>query len=657
MLMRGISRFAGPRRSVLIWVVVLFVIAGLLATTAVLQYRWIKQISSSLEIQVRSNLQSQMTQWSLDFYGELSAICVALQVGPDSGARDDWTDYLQRYSEWSRKHLAQGSLENIRSNPALISRIYIWETSERAKPRLLFLDPSSNQIEQIAIPPQLEPLLVRLKESSQNLPMALRAWELPDPQNPAPDVPGQPQSSRKHDDPITGWQFDENIPAIVHPLVHHVEPLVHAKTQIPRANEPVDWIVIVLDLATIQKTVLPQLANRYFGNDQELDYKLAVVVTGKPPHVIYSSDVNFPDTNSGAFDSTMNVFGPPPESTEGHLWESLKNVESLRRQDWRTFSGPGWFPVIQYQTGTDPWMLVVKRRAGPLSAVVNRVWRTNLFTGLAVLFLLTASVGLAILATQRVQRLASLQMNFVANVSHELRTPLTVILSAAENIADGVVEEQSAVKEHGGIITSQGRLLLDLVDRILLFAASTAGKKLQFLRPVQVSAILERALQNVAGIAQLAGIEIEKSIQPDLPNILADPVALCQCVQNLIVNAIKYRGRSNWISISAELQQSKDSARQICIRVQDRGIGIRDSELQRIFEPFYRSPETFATNVQGTGLGLTVTQRSVSDMGGKLMVSSTIGVGSTFTIQLPVAESFAVAPLMPHSDGTLGHSR
>jgi signal transduction histidine kinase len=598
-----------------------------------------------------------MTQWSLDFYGELSAICVALQVGPDSGAQDGWTDYLQRYSEWSRKHLAQGSLENIRSNPALISRIYIWETSERAKPRLLLLDPNSNQIEQVAIPPQLEPLLVRLEESSLSLPMALRAWELPASPNPAPEVRGQPQPSRKHDYPITGWQFDENIPAIVHPLVHHVEPLVHPKTEIPRANEPVDWIVIVLDLATIQKTVLPQLANRYFGNDQELDYKLAVVVTGKPPHVIYSSDVNFPDGNSGAYDSTMNVFGPPPESTEGHLWESLRNVESLRREDWRAFSGPGWFPVIQDRAGTEPWMLVVQRRAGPLETVVNQVWRTNLLTSLAVLFLLAASVGLVVLATQRVQRLAGLQMNFVANVSHELRTPLAVMISAAENIADGVVEEQSAIKQHGGIITGQGRLLLDLVDRILLFAASTAGKNLQFLRPVQVSEIIERTVQNVAGLAHSSGIRLEQNIQPDLPSILADPIALCQCLQNLIVNAIKYRGQSNWIGISAELQESKDSTREICIHVQDRGIGIRDSELQRIFEPFYRSPETFATNVQGTGLGLTVAQRSVNEMGGRLMVSSTIGVGSTFTIHLPVAKSSPTPPSMPNIVGTGGHSR
>jgi len=205
-------------------------------------------------------------------------------------------------------------------------------------------------------------------------------------------------------------------------------------SQRQRDQDRVDWIVILLDLETIQKTILPELASRYFGNPQKLDYKLAVITAGNPSRVIYASDPDFPDRSTSVYDSTMNVFGPPPESTEGHLWESLRNVESVRREDWRNFSGPGRFPVIQYGAGTEPWMLLVQRRAGSLEAVVKRVWRTNLITGLVVLLMLAVSVALVVLASQRVQRLARLQMNFVASVSHELRTPLTVMISTAENI-------------------------------------------------------------------------------------------------------------------------------------------------------------------------------------------------------------------------------
>jgi len=653
--MQGSRLLGKAHRSVLFWDIVLFAIAGLLATIAVLQYRWIRQISAAMDFRVRSNLDSLMTQWNLDFYGELSAVCVALQVGPDSGAHDDWTDYLQRYSAWSQEQAAQGSLENIRSNPALIARIYIWETSGGGKPRLLLLDPDSNRIQEATVLPRFEPLLARLRERSESLSMALRAWELSGSLSLNSGIPGQQQASRKLNYPTTGWQFDENMPAIVHPLVHHGQSALHQPT--PRDQDPVDWIVILLDLETIQKTILPELASRYFGNPQKLDYKLAVISAGNPSRVIYASDPDFPDRSTSVYDSTMNVFGPPPESTEGHLWESLRNVESVRREDWRNFSGPGWFPVIQYGAGTEPWMLLVQRRAGSLDAVVKRVWRTNLITGLVVLLMLAVSVALVVLASQRVQRLARLQMNFVASVSHELRTPLTVMISAAENIADGIVEEESEIKEHGGIITGQGRLLLDLVDRILLFAASTSGKNLQSLRPVQVAEILERVLENVAGLIHSAGIRVEQNIQPDLPPALGDPVALCQCVQNLVVNAIKYRGQGNWIGLTAELQGSRDSAREIVIHVQDRGIGIHESELQRVFEPFYRSPEILASHVQGTGLGLTVAQRSIIEMGGELTVVSAVGVGSTFTIHLPVAESSRAAPSFPISVSTSEHSR
>lgn len=635
--MRGGTGPGTARRSVLVWNVVLLAIAALLAAIGFLQYRWIRQISAAMEVRVRSNLESLMTQGNLDFYGELSAICVALQVGPDSGAHDGWMDYLQRYLDWSKKQAAQDSVENIRSNPALIARIYIWETSAREKPRLLLLNRDTNRIEEAVKPPDLEPLLARLQERSQVLSTALRAWELPDSSTSATGTSGRPHALRKLNYPMTGWQFDENLPAIVHPLVHHPQPFLHPDPQTTRNDDPVDWIVIVLDLETIKKEILPELARRYFGGGQVLDYRLAVIVTGKQPRVIYSSDRDYPEGKFGAYDSTMDVFGPPPESTEGQLWESLKNVESLRREDWRNFSGPGWFPVIQYGAGTPPWTLIVQRRAGSLEAVVNRVWRTNLFTGLAVLLLLAASVSLVVLATRRAQRLARLQMNFVTSVSHELRTPLTVMISAAENIVDGVVEEQSEIKEHGGIITGQGHLLLDLVDRILLFAANTAGKNLQSLGPVQTPEILDRVLLNLSGLTQSAGMQIERKIQPDLPSALADPVALSQCLQNLIVNAIKYGGQSKWIGITVEHRENQESPGEVFIHVQDHGIGIRASELQRIFEPFYRSPETLTSNVQGTGLGLTVTQRSVKEMGGKLTVTSVPGAGSTFTIQLPAA--------------------
>src|SRR6266567_3845867 len=90
----------GTREFPLFWIAVISGMASLLVMVAVLQYRWTRQLSVAAEARIGSTLQPMMLGWHLDFYGELSAICVALQVGPDSGARDTWNDYLRRYTDW-----------------------------------------------------------------------------------------------------------------------------------------------------------------------------------------------------------------------------------------------------------------------------------------------------------------------------------------------------------------------------------------------------------------------------------------------------------------------------------------------------------------------------------------------------------------------------
>ncbi len=635
---RGQDR-PGTKRSILLWNVIVLGIAGLLGAIAVLQYRWTEQLSAAMESRIGTDLYSSMTQWNLDFYGRLSTICIALQVGPDSGARDIWKDFLQRYVLWNRKDSEQTPIENIHSNSALVESVYIWETSDLIHPQLHLLDPQTNRIENVTTPPHLDSLLAHLRARSQTLPQALRAWESPTP--PFSEATARVVSPDGDilNSSMTGWQFDEGIPAIAHPLLHHARWEEHGSEISPSEAKPVDWIVVVLNWDTIRKQILPNLSNRYFRSKAGLDYSLAVVSGGTPSRVIYSSDQHFPDLGQFLPDSSMNIFGPPSETIEGQGWESLMNAESQRSGNWRSFSGPGWFPVIQYESGTQPWMLVVKRRTESLEAGVKRVWRVNLATGLAILLLLAVSVTLVVFAARRLNRIAMLQMNFVASVSHELRTPLTVMISAAENIADGVVEEPSQIHEHSGVIVGQGRLLMDLIDRILLFAAGTSGKSLQALRPVHVSEVLNQVQRNVARLVQAAGIDVQERIPEELPPVMADPTLLVQCFQNLIVNAIKYRGESNWVGLSAELRPDSGRPREIWIQVQDRGVGISEFDLDHIFDPFYRSPEMLGTHIQGTGLGLTVAKHCITEMGGRLIVASKLHEGSTFTVQLPVAES------------------
>jgi signal transduction histidine kinase len=609
----------------------------LLIILGTLHYRWGTQIKRAAEVRVGADLESAMIKWHLDFYGEFSTVCVALQIGPDSGERDSWEDYLHRYARWGHADNTDNSAERLYANRDLVKEIYLWETSSRADPQLLRLNAAKEIIEKTAVPDNLEPLLDHLQKNSSSLHVALHAWEADVPASEAKpasgDLPSPSQSLRSNAE--TGWQFDEEIPALVHPIFHYTRHgAVDKKTL--SSLDPVDWVVVVLNLETIQKRILPGLMQRYFQGSHGLEYKLAVVAKGRNGRVLYSSDPGFGTDSEGVPDSVMNIFGPPGQGDTGDLWHAERNAASLSGEDWHRFSSPVWFPVIRRTSEDGPWLLALQSRQGPLDAPATRVWRVNLLTGGVVLLLLAASVGFVVVASQRAQSLASLQMDFVASVSHELRTPLAVILSAGENVQDGLPDGPQQFMEQGSIITEQAHQLMELVDQVLRFAATTKkGAVYHSPRPIQVRELIESALRSTSERLQEEGFTIEQQIPAGLPTTVGDLPALSQCLQNLIINAVKYSDRHRWIGFSARMTQD---ANEIEISVADRGIGIQGSELQLIFEPFYRSPQGVAAQIHGTGLGLAIAKRNAEELGGRLSVVSEVGVGSVFTLHLPVLE-------------------
>jgi signal transduction histidine kinase len=641
--------FQWLKRLPLFWIAVLSVMTSLLIMVGVLQYRWTKELSVATAARIGSSLQPLMLGWHLDFYGELSAICVALQVGPDSGARDNWYDYLHRYMDWSN-----GSVENFYANPGLIKDVYIWETSDRATPRLLRLDAHAAKIEISSVPVDLLPLLARLQSKSSSLSVGLRAWEFSasSAQDRSRGNDRLSPSGSQRSDIMTGWQFDKNIPAIVHPIVQSGGP-VRPNAQPPNNKNPVNWIVVVLNLDYIQRRILPDLTKRYFNGPQGLEYKLAVIDTGRTSTPIFSSDREFPNGDPGAFDSRMNIFGPPPESVEGHFWQTIQNGESLRPEEWRNFSAPVWFPVIQYASNEDQWMLLLQRRTGPLEAIATSIWRRNLMTGGMVLMLLTGGMALIIFTSRRAQKLAHLRLDFVANVSHELLTPIAAIHSVGQNLMDGLCDTKADSILSGSNIAGQTRQLTDMVKQILLFVSTQNGTIRYTLRPLDVRDLIETVRKNVAMLVESNGFEVDQQVQEGLPKVMGDLPALSQCLQNLITNAVKYSGKNRWIGISASAHDAKTNQREVRISVQDHGRGIGNLELGHIFEPFYRSPEVLNAQIHGTGLGLAVAKRIAQAMGGRLSVVSELDVGSTFTLHLPVVlRSDAETPMIVR-DSTL----
>jgi two-component system phosphate regulon sensor histidine kinase PhoR len=121
---------------------------------------------------------------------------------------------------------------------------------------------------------------------------------------------------------------------------------------------------------------------------------------------------------------------------------------------------------------------------------------------------------------------------------------------------------------------------------------------------------------------------------------LGDTAAFSQCLQNLITNSLKYGGENKWTGVRAFVWEN-GGKREICVSVEDHGMGIGSGELKQIFEPFYRSPKAVAAQIHGNGLGLPLTKTMVEAMRGRITVSSQPGKGSTFTIHLRPANRIA----------------
>ncbi len=270
---------------------------------------------------------------------------------------------------------------------------------------------------------------------------------------------------------------------------------------------------------------------------------------------------------------------------------------------------------------------------GTLDSVVSDVRRRNLAVSFGVLLLLAVAVGIVIVLSQRVQRLAKLQIDFVAGVSHELRTPVAVICSAGENLADGVVSSREQVREYGELVRAHGRRLRSTVEQVLDFAADEAGRRFD-LRLVSPVRLIKELLAEANSMIHEAGFSIDEHIPEGLPEVFVDELVVKHCLQNLLNNAVKYSGDSRWLGIRAAVQGND-----VQVTVEDKGLGIDPEDQPHIFEPFYRGKAATAGQIHGTGLGLNLAARVASAMGGKITVKSAPGKGSAFTLHLPKAEA------------------
>ena len=233
---------------------------------------------------------------------------------------------------------------------------------------------------------------------------------------------------------------------------------------------------------------------------------------------------------------------------------------------------------------------------------------------------------------QRDLAVSSLRSQFVSSVSHELKTPLTAIRMFAETLRMRPGGDPAVRTEYLDTIVNESERLSRLVDNVLDFSKIEQGRKLYHLQATSLSTVVDSVVRAAGYPLRQAGFELRVTTDDPLPTVAADSDALQQAVLNLLTNAMKYSTDRKQIDLAVR----RDTGG-VVIAVRDYGIGISAEHRKRIFERFYRVPSSENQGVPGAGLGLTLVAHIAKAHGGKVLVESQPGTGSSFSLRLPLS--------------------
>lgn len=236
---------------------------------------------------------------------------------------------------------------------------------------------------------------------------------------------------------------------------------------------------------------------------------------------------------------------------------------------------------------------------------------------------------------RQLEEASQAKSDFLASMAHELHTPLNAIIGFSELLRDGVSgdvnEEQQQCCEE---IMNGGYNLLELINDVLDVAKVEAGRIVIKTKKISIADVIREAAQSMRPLLEKKNLNLEMNFPEVLPMVYADSNRLRQVILNLLSNAIKFTPEGGSITVTAS---NTDTACQV--NVTDTGIGIRENDKKKIFEPFIQA-ETLSEHQKdaGTGLGLKLSQQFIELMGGQISVKSQLHKGSTFYFTLPTVK-------------------
>lgn len=234
---------------------------------------------------------------------------------------------------------------------------------------------------------------------------------------------------------------------------------------------------------------------------------------------------------------------------------------------------------------------------------------------------------------------------FLANMSHELRTPLNSILILATMLADNKHKNLTDKQvEYSNIIHKSGTELLNLINDILDLSKIEAGKIDIQIEETSVNGIVDDITPPFNILADSKKLHFTTTILPGVPaKISTDKQRLEQIIKNLLSNAFKFTGEGGSIILQFALVKNNAGTDMLSISVQDTGVGIPADKQKLIFEAFQQADGSTSRKYGGTGLGLSISRELIRILGGQIIVTSEQGIGSTFTIYIPVVNAIAPA--------------
>ncbi|HEY4359619.1 MAG TPA: HAMP domain-containing sensor histidine kinase [Bryobacteraceae bacterium] len=565
----------------------LVVLCGVLA---VLQYNWIGEVADAERSRLKDDLQSRLYQVRRSFDDQMQAACNRY-IPPDADI--DRLGRKQAYVDQYRRAIG---------TPEALIRREALAIPSGDDVDLLILDPKEYRFESAEWPADWSAMHARLGAR-------LRGGPIPSGESATTTLVEIPRFGNSPGD--QGRQREQ------------------------------EWLLLELDTDALKNTILPAVLAGNLGDAGRLDYDARVVLNGDPAVTLYRSGGGgaapfVADATVGLLD--VGGAGPRGDGRGRGRGRGPGPPPGERRDDK---GGRGAGASSRGNPTDGAWLLSVHHRAGSLEALAATTRRKNLTISAGILLLILATAAMLLRASRETQRVAELQMNFVAGVSHELRTPLTVIRTAAFNLRRNLSANPEQVERYGELIQKESEKLGTLVEQVLRYGSAKAGSVIQQRQPVDVEAVIESSLR--ASRVRLAGMAfvIDKRIDPELPPILADEEALKHALQNLLDNAARHGAEGRWIGIFAAPAAGTPGP-MVEIRIADRGPGIPADELSHIFDPFFRGRRALADQVHGTGLGLNLAKRIVEAHGGSIEVKSEPSQvknepaqGTEFIVRLP----------------------